>query len=362
LLEDSTSHGGRRRVLPNLKAHDIWFTIRRPGNQLEAELTLAGPFGDLWRRAKDLRGVGVAVTPLAPSRARLTLSETRSGQSDLFQSLVTDLVANIDPAGREPSLDRVLVRLEAWQRFFALGPMGLSLESQLGLYGELRVLIDLVAPAFGPEIACKSWTGPDPAIQDFQLEQASIEVKSTRAAQPVSFQVSSERQLDATGAGQLLLVLNVVDAREDGPGETLQHIVESCRKLVSDKPEGAMALDDSLLSAGYLDAEAARYSTRYTLRQQSVFVVDADFPSIVPSMLPLGVASVRYRIAADACVPWRVSTDEAIVLLAGRSTRDEWLTALTRPQGTTPPEPPNEPPEPEAADRNGGDVHERSHG
>lgn len=336
LIEDPNAGGSRRRILPHLQAHDMWFIVMRPGSQLGAELTLGGPFGDLWRGAKDLRGVGVVVTPLAPERSKLVLTETQPGQSDLFRSLTTDLVGRIDPTGEGRSLDAVLVRLEAWRRFFASGAKALSAESQLGLYGELLVLLEVVASAVGPEMACRTWTGPDPAIQDFQLPGGSVEVKTTRSAEPVSVTISSERQLDSTGAGELLLVVNQLDAREDGPGETLPALVGRCRHLASGSPAAAMALEDSLLAAGYLDSDADRYLTRYSMRHQSVYWVTEGFPRIVPSMLPAGVGSVRYQLAADACAPWRLAREEVSDLLGREADSDQWRERVERLQGTYP--------------------------
>lgn len=327
LLDDTDPGANRRRLLPELQAHDLWLIVDRPGNHLSAELTLAGPFGEGWREARDLAGVGVVVTPLSPSRAQMTLTENRTGQSSLFRSLVTDLVVQIDPTGAGRSLDRILVRLEVWRRFFASRANGLSAESQLGLYGELLVLLEVVAPAVGPETACRTWTGPDPAVQDFQLPGGSIEVKTTRGAGPLWIAISSERQLDTTGSGELLLIVNELDARDDGPGETLPALVARCRELASASPLGSLALEDSLLAAGYLDSDAVRYPMHYCPRGRRVFRVAEGFPRIVPSMLPAGVGSVRYALAADACTPWQVGRQEATTLLANYAESAQWWDA-----------------------------------
>ena len=73
------------------------------------------------------------------------------------------------------------------------------------------------------------------------------------------FHIASERQLDETGAGILILFHMSLDERT-GQGETLNDIVADLRLRASSDPIASEELDTRLVDAGYLDIQAYRYS------------------------------------------------------------------------------------------------------
>jgi Putative PD-(D/E)XK family member, (DUF4420) len=120
--------------------------------------------------------------------------------------------------------------------------------------------------------------------------------------------ISSERQLDETGADALYLAHLSIDARQGG-GETLPEAVEAIRALArGGNAEGP--LEDRLGNAGYLDIHASRYTTGYTLRRLSLYRVEEGFPRIVERDLADGVGDVRYSVAVTECRDWERPVEE----------------------------------------------------
>ena len=179
----------------------------------------------------------------------------------------------------------MLAGLRQWQAFLTVAREGLSVEAQRGLFGELLFLGRVLVPALGARAAVQGWKGAARAQQDFQFPRGAVEVKTTSAVVPESVQITSERQLDDRGAGALFLHVIIVDDREvapapGAPGETLADIVSLTRSLVDGDASARVALDEGLLCAGWLDANAARYDARrLTVRSQLSFHVREGFPT-----------------------------------------------------------------------------------
>ena len=112
-----------------------------------------------------------------------------------------------------------------------------------------------------------------------------------------------------------MLVLDQREVEEDASaGEHLPALIAGLRDLLShDERE---KLDDGLLDAGYLEADAARYQTnRFTRRSGLAFRVTQDFPCIVESMLPAGVGDVSYALSLAACAPFAVEVEPMLAAL-----------------------------------------------
>jgi hypothetical protein len=262
------------------------------------------------------RGFELRHVPLSedgPRQVTLGVILTRPDHADVFTSLVSDVSRRVAATtSDQEAVSELIARLQRWQSFLHRHrPDGLSDEGRRGLYGELWFLRQFVLPASGPAGTVRSWVGPRSANQDFQLPRCAIEVK-TSAANPHQFlHIASERQLDDTGAGTLLLFHLSVDEREGG-GETLVEIVTAVRGLVIADMVAIEEFEASLIDAGYLDSQARQYlRTGYTIRRQGFFRVNGEFPRIVERDLRSGVGNVRYSIAVSTCDPFTISDEEA---------------------------------------------------
>ena len=299
-----------RRIHPEAVA-DLHVGLVKPGEQRLVTLTAppeSCPAGD---RLPSSRGIRSALgTPQPDGRIPIELRLVDPAAREIFGALAEDVsgAAALAPT-HAAAIDAWMVRLRRWQRLLErLPPEGLGPEDQRGLYSELWALRDVVAPALGFQAGVEGWTGPEPASHDYQLPGAAIEVKSTAGAQHQVLRISSERQLDETGADSLYLVHLSIDARLGG-GETLPDIVAAVRTAARGSTvEGT--LEDRLLEVGYLDVHAPHYTTGYTLRRVGAYRVQEGFPRIVERDLASGVGDVRYSVAVTECQEWERPLEE----------------------------------------------------
>ena len=268
----------------------------------------------------DSRGLSVRVTPrgVDSSGAEVELVLTDAEHADIFDMLVRDLVGVAEQHEDESvGLTRFLARLADWQDLLRrLAPKGLSRESQQGLWGELWVLREVVAPTKGLREAVSSWQGPLGGDQDFQLGSTCIEVKSSTANSLDRLAISSERQLEVPDDVVLLLVALSLDSRVNH-GETLPQVVRAVRSAASET--GCLHLfDDRLEHFGYAHDDAYLYADiGYTVRSFQAFRVEKGFPRIVSSDLQLGVSEVHYSLSIASCGPFRMKEQQPTELLEG---------------------------------------------
>jgi hypothetical protein len=289
----------------------------KPDNSPAVILELANPvpieIANLSKsEALDLRTLGNSggVTAI-----QVTLADPK--YRDVFGVLCADLCGRVLSTQSESDGARMLVNsLSRWLRFLRRRRFELlSPERQLGLYGELATLNDLIAPSVGYEHALRAWTGPLGSFQDFQHAEIALEVKTLSATQPQQLHIETERQLDDRGLTGLVVVHIAVDRRQ-GTGRSLPDLVECIRSGLEAEAASSEDFDDRLFEAGYLDAHAHLYGqTGYTERGVHLYRVGTGFPRIVEDDLRPGLGSVRYLIDASACVPFEVEPERVAAWL-----------------------------------------------
>jgi hypothetical protein len=142
-------------------------------------------------------------------------------------------------------------------------------------------------------------------------------VKTTSTKQHQKLAIASERQLDDTGAGTIILLHLSLDIRT-GQGETLLDMVASVRSIVANDPLAKEEFENRLFELGYLDLHASRYEqTSYTVREANYFKVEQDFPRIVEADLRNGVGDVRYTISISECKRFSIDESNMLSLIEG---------------------------------------------
>jgi hypothetical protein len=305
-----------RRIHPESTA-DLHVGLVKPGDQWMITLTVPHDVCPSEDRLPSTRGTRSALgTPQGDGRIPVELRLVDPAAREVFVPLAEDITsAAADAATHGGAVDAWIARLMRWQRLLDRMPVeGLGAEAQRGLYAELWTLREVVMPAVGALAAVEGWTGPEPALHDFQLPGAAVEVKSTSGAQHQVLQISSERQLDETGADALYLVHLSLDVRQGG-GETLPEAVETLRDIArGGSAEGP--LEDRLREAAYLEVHAGRYTTGYTLRGANAYRIEQGFPRITERDLPAGVGDVRYSVAVTEALAWERSLAEVGIRLS----------------------------------------------
>jgi hypothetical protein len=153
----------------------------------------------------------------------------------------------------------------------------LSVESQLGLIGELWVLARLIRGS-GPN-ALDTWTGPMGEPHDFRLASNEFEIKTTISATR-SHMINGEDQLVPSPSHQLYVLSIQVEPAGAG-GRSLPELVDRVLDLLSDQPAVLDRFGRSLGRVGYDDRDKALYKERWQLRSRPRLIsVDDSCPQL----------------------------------------------------------------------------------
>ena len=114
----------------------------------------------------------------------------------IFYSLCNDLISITDGYTNDKAIiGAVEVRLKRWQQLLQQDRnRSMNLQCQMGLFGELLCLKDIILPKYGIEQAIVSWVGADFDKQDFLLDNAIVEVKSYKTSKGQTAHISSIKQ------------------------------------------------------------------------------------------------------------------------------------------------------------------------
>jgi len=277
---------------------------RLPGNE---EALLVGFNGMRLPKAEHLpmgRGFSVTEEDLGPEgggRIWVALCRQPAGSRELFGVMADDLAGllRISTSDNEQSVFQSFVaRIRAWQEFMQRGSDGvLSPESEVGLVGELQVLITLISAGVSHYLAVDSWKGPIGGVQDFSVGAGAIEVKSTIAAASFPAKIGSLDQLDDAIVHPLYLA--AVRLAIDPDGKSLPDIVREVRELLDVEPVARREFDSRLLHAGYFDTASLRYSRRFRHTATRILPVSDGFPRLIRIEVPVGITRALYEIDLD---------------------------------------------------------------
>jgi len=222
--------------------------------------------------------------------------------ADVFYVLVDDLVDSII---RNPGLEQgsraVMLRLRRWERLLESSINGMTAFAQKGLFGELRVLVE-VADAMGIVRAVESWQGPEGGTRDFGIGGIGVEVKTTSGKGLLTVRISSERQLEVIAVERLYLWCVSIEKSEKG--HTLNDMVDRVRELIGSDIELLDKFVAKLMCVGFHTADRNRYTTQFIIRGEFVYRIEEGFPRITSADVPNCVFEVGYSIDLEACEGW----------------------------------------------------------
>lgn len=289
------AHGGPCRFLAGR---------RFPGND---EALLVGfnsvrvPTGD---HLPEGRGFLVSRASLAgdgADRVWITLCRQSAGSLDLFAMMTDDVLTTLQGlrgADDERLFNMFLARIRAWQDFMRQGGDGvLPPEAEVGLFGELEFLQDLISAGVPAAIAVDAWRGPLDGIQDFILGPGAIEVKSTVSPSSFPAAVGSLDQLDDS-LTRPIFVAGIRLALTTS-GRTLPDQLVGLRSLMADEPAALGLFGARLLHAGFVDGVADRYTRRFVRVSTRMLHVTDDFPRLTRANVAIEIRRARYEIDLD---------------------------------------------------------------
>ena len=289
----------QRRVLPKSK-HDCFIGAHRPTGDRFLDLRLIDQSQPPTTPVPGTQALKVATRDHGES-FEIQLRLVSESFLALFDDLIIDLLEVVSADLGAGTASAVLARLRAWMSFWSRGADVMGKDRAAGLYGELVVLEELVA-ALGDSVAVTAWTGPDLQSQDFQLPQGAIEVKTSRGSGTPRVTISSEKQLMTKPSGKLWLSVIGLDQRAQGPGETIDDIVQRLRLMITGATTDA-EFKVKLIDAGWVGEAPDVRTEKYTTTYRADFRVSPEFPRLVPGSLPLGVSKVSYELDTAVLAP-----------------------------------------------------------
>ena len=226
----------------------------------------------------------------------ITMTRTSNGEgSSLFKALTEDLSELMDSCeglSHSACAAAIAGRIDAWQTFMKKSTRSLSESKEIGLFGELVILMAWLQAGGRPELIMNVWQGPQHGARDFVFRDGhAIEVKTSLSDKPFKAQIESIVQLDTFDFPHLMVA--TVKLAEDEYGETLFDLRKSISRLLRQK--GAIAEFESGLRAyGFMAEHPGRELRGFSLSYVRLF--DANtLPRIVQGTIP-GVISAKYGI------------------------------------------------------------------
>lgn len=226
---------------------------------------------------------------------RIAIALEHDSVRDVFEVLAADVVeVACRTSTAKEAVTEAVRRLEAWRACLKARRLGLSMESQFGLIGELIVL-RLLAGEMGYAGAVRAWQGPLQGIHDFNHAGTAIEVK-TVVGSGNWLQISRFAQLETTGLSTLAVARPRL--QESVSGISLVDSVNEFREAMNrDDPAALAEFNERMIRAGYLEIDAAMYSNfRFALHDIRWYEVARDFPRLTAALVPAGIVDGTYVI------------------------------------------------------------------
>lgn len=277
----------------------------RIGIVVEADLSAA----PRQRVRFDADGVSLMEERLPDARLlRLGVTLERNELRDVFEVLAVDLLSVATSVANQAEAVRALTRrLDAWQACLRTRRGALSREAQIGLLGELYMLL-LIASEIGTANAVRAWQGPSDGLHDFHRAGTSIEVKTTSGIER-RLAISTLDQLDTNAISRLVLAR--ARLREAPGGKSLADVVEEVTTEVRTAAPSALADFENLLTrAGYLELDVDLYrSSRFEVHDMYGYEVRDGFPRILSSNVGPGIVSASYVIDEQAIASYKIGEE-----------------------------------------------------
>ncbi|MFE2997225.1 PD-(D/E)XK motif protein [Nocardia sp. NPDC059246] len=178
------------------------------------------------------------------------------------------------------------------------GRSGLTVEVEIGLFGELLALEHLIR-TIGDGAAVDAWQGPMSEEHDFVFDHIHCEVKTTTGERRRHL-IGNLTQLVPTREIPLSVISIQITRAPSPVGRTLPALISNVRSLAGGY---AARIDHHLYQLGWRADEADLYQSSWTLRNEPrAYLVGTDFPAMTSALIaPVVpnfqlVSDVTYRV------------------------------------------------------------------
>ena len=251
------------------------------------------------KNAVTVNGVDVDLRAGDQGQQHLVLALERQVDRDLFEGLCRTLAFALEHATDSASALAVsLAHIRRWKTFLSGRSQHLSAEDVRGLFAEIAFLMELMDRKMPSNAAVEAWLGSERSHQDFIFGNTAVEVKSLSGAERSSIRISSEDQLESLNDALFLRVYRLSNLADAAGARSLNELVTAVQARL-DKAEAIEAFDRKLVAHGY--APLPDYDEPcFVVSDVRSYRVADDFPRLMRSELPTGIAKVAYDIRLEA--------------------------------------------------------------
>lgn len=244
----------------------------------------------------------------------LAVSLTNSRLYSIFLVIAADVASSlIEYSSDEASLSVYIKKVNQWKSVFNRKYEELlTPEQQLGLYGELSFMKELIETGVDASTVLLSWKGPVKDDKDYLIGTKAVEIKSSAKTDKL-VKISNIHQLDSQGF-EYLFLYSYSFVRSSQGSNTLVALIKELRDIFSEtaNPED---FEEKLILAGYFDKDAERYTNSYTKTNEDCYEVEGDFPRITPNNVMKNVLNAEYVIDLNAATSHLVTFQNFIQII-----------------------------------------------
>ncbi len=247
------------------------------------------------------------------SKNKILMNVNEEKYKEFFIKLINLILKKIflEKLNGEKSIKCFLNNLFSAKDFFEEDnvPRKLTIEKQIGLFGELYVLSKIVTKRLNNDYAIKSWTGPSKK-HDFTFENELIEIKTTKT-DTKKINTSSTNQLAPVYEKKLNLIF--LQIKSSNSGLSLNNIIDEYLTILGEESE--LLKNDFILKltqSNYLEMHKNEYKQKYKIDKINYFNIRADFPHIkkVEHSDEISELSITYKIDLEKCEDFRINEEE----------------------------------------------------
>ena len=246
---------------------------------------------------------------------KITMSVNEDKYKDFFVKLINLILIKVylEKLNGEKSINCFLKNLIFAKDFFEEEnvPRKLTAEEQIGLFGEIQILKEILGKKFNLGTSLSSWTGPSKK-HDFTLPNTLLEIKTT-STDTKKINTSSTNQIAPVYDKKLKLIF--VQIKKNINGLSLNEAIDDYSKIL--KEESELLFNDFILKltqCRYLDIHKNEYKQKYKIDKFNFFNINENFPYIKEYVVPDGLSdlSITYKIDLEKCEDFRINEEELI--------------------------------------------------
>ena len=235
---------------------------------------------------------------------QLILTLTSKDDKDIFYTLCMDLLDSTKGIDDENiAIGVLLKRLEKWQYFLKNNRYFINKKQLKGFIGELIFIKKYLLKNFEVDEALTFWKAPLQSVQDFELNNIAIEVKTKASMNAIT--ISCYEQLFTTLDELYLFVVTITDAsKNDKSSFNIYDLIGEIKELIG--LEHLDRFNHLVLLYGFI--ELSEFEELYfKIATDEFYKVTDDFPRI--SKVPKSIDNLNYRVNLDNCKSFLVQED-----------------------------------------------------